>query len=96
MTPGGALALLMPAWAPRLSAAGRAAWTWRHRCLALEQTLNELTDRLARTEIALCREEQASQQAQLRLAEAEDALIRVQSTLDRFRQSRAEASQTTP
>ncbi|MXP65539.1 hypothetical protein E0493_19510 [Roseomonas sp. M0104] len=85
----------MPITAPRLWAARRAN-TWRHRCLALEQTLEQLSERLARTEVALLREEQASLKAKLRLAEAEDALIRMQSALDALRQLPGGASRPIP
>lgn len=92
MSLGGALAFLRPVVAPHLLAALRdpqsgKARAWRQRCQALERTLDELSDRLARTEIALLREEQAKQRAELRQAEAENALVRVQSTLDTLRRA---------
>ena len=97
MIPSGALAFLTPVLVPRLWGARRRGWSgqspagqtaraWQHRCLALEHMLDELSDRLARTEIALQREEQACAQTRARLAEAENAVIRLQSTLEALRQ----------
>lgn len=62
------------------------AWAWRHRCQALEYTLDTLADRLARTELALLRAQQERQQAVRQATDAEAALVRVQSMLDTLRQ----------
>jgi len=66
---------------------------WRYRCQALEHTLEDLTDRLAQSEIALARARHDKQQAARRAVEAEAALVRVQSTLDALRRRQAEAAE---
>ena len=90
--PGSWVARLGGLWQAMIALSSSQQRAWRHRCQALEHTLEDLTDRLARSEIALARAQHNKQQAAQRTIEAEAALVRVQSMLDALRWRQAEAA----
>ncbi|MCQ4159969.1 hypothetical protein NON00_08500 [Roseomonas sp. GC11] len=57
---------------------------------ALEQAMEALADRLARTEIALLREQRRTDRESARAEAAEAAVVRLQDALDRLRQTQRE------
>jgi hypothetical protein len=62
---------------------------WRSRReKALERVLDDMADRVARTELALLRQEAESLREQRRAAAAEAALARLQDMLDDLRDAR--------
>lgn len=60
----------------------------RRREQAQEQLIDGMADRIARLEISLLREQQDRRQQALRAGQAEEAVIRLQASLDQLRQDK--------